>query len=445
MDQTPKGVPSSGRAAAVPSSRLARVARFGGMASRLAAGVAVQGAGRLARGERPALRDLVLTPGNVTRFADELARMRGAAMKMGQLLSMDAGEFLPRELADILARLRADADHMPPRQLRDVLDAEWGRGWLQRFAKFEAHPMAAASIGQIHRARLPDGRELAIKVQYPGVRRSIDSDVANVGTLIRLSGLMPPGVALAPLLEEAKRQLHDEADYAREAGELARFAAFFAGDPDVTLPQPVPEFSTRNVLAMTFVRGRPVEAMAGAPQAERDHIATVLLDVMLRELFHFGSVQTDPNFANYRYDPETRRVVLLDFGAARDYAPERVALYRAMLLAARSGERAAMRDAAVAVGFLSQDTAAHHVDAVLDMIEVASEPLRRSGAYDFGTSTLVARLSGAGEALAFDPSFEEVPPMEVLYLQRKVAGMYLLANRLGARVDVGALIERRLG
>ncbi len=438
-------MPSRGRPAAVPSSRVARVARFGGMASRMAATVAYAGAGQLARGHRPALRDLVLTPSNVARFADELARMRGAAMKMGQLLSMDAGDLIPRELADILARLRADADHMPPRQLRDVLDGEWAPGWLKRFAKFDARPIAAASIGQIHRARLPDGCDLAIKVQYPGVRRSIDSDVANVGTLIRLSGLMPPGIELAPFLEEAKRQLHDEADYAREATELARFADFFEGDPHVTLPRPVPELSTRNVLAMTFVRGQPVEEMIGAPQAERDHIATVLLDVMLRELFVFGAVQTAPNFANYRYDPDTRRVVLLDFGAARDYAPERVAVYREMVLAARTGDRDAMRAAAVAVGFLSEGTAAHHVEAVLDMIDVGAEPLRQTGTYDFGTSRLVARLSAAGEALALDQSFEEVPPMEVLYLQRKVAGMYLLASRLGARVDIGALVARYIG
>jgi len=444
MDQTPKGMPPRGRAAAVPSSRIARVARFGSMASRMAASVATKGAGQLARGQRPVLRDLVLTPGNVARFADELARMRGAAMKMGQLLSMDAGDVLPRELADILARLRADADHMPPRQLRTVLDTEWGPGWLKRFAKFEATPMAAASIGQIHRARLPYGTELAIKVQYPGVRRSIDSDVANVGTLIGLSGLMPPGVELAPFLAEAKRQLHDEADYTREAAELTRFADFFDGDPTVTMPRPVPEFCTHNVLAMTFVRGRPVEAMTGASQEERDHIATVLLDVLLRELFVFGAVQTDPNFANFRYDPESRRVVLLDFGAARDYAPERVAQYRAMVLAARSGDRRAMRRAANGVGFLAPETAEHHASAVLDLIEMGSEPVRNPGPYDFGSSRLVARLSGAGQALAFDQSFDVVPPMEVLYLQRKVAGMYLLANRLGARVDVGALLTRHL-
>ncbi|MEM9781788.1 MAG: AarF/ABC1/UbiB kinase family protein [Pseudomonadota bacterium] len=445
MEQTPP----RGRAQAVPSGRLTRAARLGGVAGRVATGMALGATRDLAAGRRPQLRDLLLTPGNITRFADELARMRGAAMKMGQLLSMDAGDLLPPELTEILARLRADADHMPPRQLRDVLDGEWGRGWLKRFAKFDAHPIAAASIGQVHRGRLPaadgPGRECAIKVQYPGVRRSIDSDVTNVGTLIRMSGLMPPGVALEPLLHEAKRQLHEEADYRHEGQQLSRFGALLDGDPHVTLPVLVPDLTTENVLAMTFVRGRPIEAMASAAQAVRDRIVTVLIDLMLRELFEFGLVQTDPNFANYRYDPDTGRVVLLDFGACRPYAPEHAAIYRRLVLAARDGAPGAIRQAATETGFLSDATAKRHVDALVDMIALAGLPARTVGPYDFGTDRLADQLREAGQGLALDPDFADIPPMEVLYLQRKVAGLYLLASRLGARVDVGALVDRRLG
>ncbi|MEO1471158.1 MAG: AarF/ABC1/UbiB kinase family protein, partial [Pseudomonadota bacterium] len=258
------------RARAVPAGRFTRLARLGGMGAGVAADMAVNGARRLAAGERPGLRELLLAPANVARFADELARMRGAAMKMGQLMSMDAGDLMPPEIAEIMARLRAEADHMPPRQLRDVLDAEWGRGWLGRFAKFDAHPIAAASIGQVHRARLKDGTELAIKVQYPGVRRSIDSDVSNVGALMRMAGVLPPGTDIAPLLEEARRQLHEEADYEREAAQLAAFHRLLAGDDAFTTPAPHDALTTRNVLAMGYVKGVPVERMAEAPQDVRD-------------------------------------------------------------------------------------------------------------------------------------------------------------------------------
>ena len=171
---------------------------MGTMAAGVAGNMALNGLAQLGRGERPTARDLLMTPRNIQRVADELAKMRGAAMKVGQLLSMDTGDVLPPELADIMARLRADADFMPPRQLKQVLNAELGESWLKRFAGFDVHPIAAASIGQVHRANLKDGQELAIKVQYPGIARSIDSDVANVGRLIKLAGVMPPGFDLTP-------------------------------------------------------------------------------------------------------------------------------------------------------------------------------------------------------------------------------------------------------
>ncbi|MEL7488035.1 MAG: AarF/UbiB family protein, partial [Pseudomonadota bacterium] len=179
------------KGAAVPRRRLSRAARFGGLAAGVAGDVALRGAGRALRGERPDLGSLLLTPANAARIADELAKLRGAAMKIGQLVSMDAGDLLPPEFAEIMARLRATAAPMPGRQLKSVLTENWGRDWLRRFDAFDVRPLAAASIGQVHRARTNDGRDLAIKIQYPGVRASIDSDVDNVATLINLSGLLP--------------------------------------------------------------------------------------------------------------------------------------------------------------------------------------------------------------------------------------------------------------
>ena len=158
---------------AVPSGRFARAGAFGRLAGGVAGGMLAEGARRLAQGERPRLGDLILTPGNAARVADRLSHLRGAAMKLSQMISMDAGDLLPPELQTILARLRDQAYRMPPAQLDKVLKAEWGADWRRKFRHFEAAPMAAASIGQVHRATLPDGRVLAIKVQYPGVRDSI--------------------------------------------------------------------------------------------------------------------------------------------------------------------------------------------------------------------------------------------------------------------------------
>ena len=426
---------------AIPSSRAARLGAFGRLAGGVASGMLGEGARRLARGERPRMRDLVLTPGNVGRLADRLSHLRGAAMKLGQMISMDAGDLLPPELAAILAQLRSQAHRMPPEQLRRVLDSEWGPDWRRRFARFNATPIAAASIGQVHRATLPDGRELAIKVQYPGVRESIDSDVDNVATLLRVSGVLPRELDLAPLLTEAKRQLHEEADYEREAAQMTRFADWLDGHADYVVPRPLPELTTARVLAMDFIDGIPIEALADAPQEQRDAAMRDLMALVLREMFEFGAMQTDPNFANYRFQPDVGRLVLLDFGAARDVDPATAKGYRSLLSAGFSGDRDAVREAARAAGFLGEAAVARHRSLVDRMIDIVVTEMNRPGPFDFGDRGFVEVLREQGMEMAADRSTWHIPPVETLFVQRKVSGTALLAARLEARVDVRELVR----
>lgn len=426
---------------AIPSSRAARLGAFGRLAGGVASGMLGERARRLARGERPRMRDLVLTPGNVGRLADRLSHLRGAAMKLGQMISMDAGDLLPPELAAILAQLRSQAHRMPPEQLRRVLDSEWGPDWRRRFARFNATPIAAASIGQVHRATLPDGRELAIKVQYPGVRESIDSDVDNVATLLRVSGVLPRELDLAPLLTEAKRQLHEEADYEREAAQMTRFADWLDGHTDYVVPRPLPELTTARVLAMDFIDGIPIEALADAPQEQRDAAMRDLMALVLREMFEFGAMQTDPNFANYRFQPDAGRLVLLDFGAARDVDPATAQGYRSLLSAGLSGDRDAVREAARAAGFLGEAAVARHRPLVDRMIDIVVTEMSRPGPFDFGDRGFVEVLREQGMEMAADRSTWHIPPVETLFVQRKVSGTALLAARLEARVDVRKLVR----
>ncbi|HEX8484055.1 AarF/ABC1/UbiB kinase family protein [Sphingomonas sp.] len=440
---TKSGQPPAGRP--VPSGRLSRLSAFGRLAGGVAGGVVAEGARRLAAGERPRMGDLLLTPVNAARVADQLSHLRGAAMKLGQMISMDAGDILPPELTAILARLREGAHHMPPRQLDAVLAREWGTGWRARFAHFQAHPIAAASIGQVHRARTRDGRDLAIKVQYPGVRESIDADVDNVATLLRITGLLPRELDFAPLLIEAKRQLHEEADYRREGAMLERFGTLLAGDARFALPALVPELTTDHVLAMTFVQGVPIETLEDAPQEVRDRLVTSLIALVLRELFDWGLMQTDPNFANYRWQAETGRLVLLDFGAARPVPAETAHAYRALLLAGLSGDRDAVREAAVTTGFLGEAAVARHRPLVDRMIDVVLGELNRAGPFDFGDRAFVAALREQGMTMAADRATWHLPPIETLFVQRKISGTALLAARLKACVDVRTMIADALG
>ncbi len=424
---------------AVPSGRLARLGTFGRLAGGVAGGMLAEGARRLANGERPRLGDMILTPGNAARLADRLAHLRGAAMKLGQMISMDAGDILPAELSAILARLRDQAQRMPPQQLDKVLAAEWGRDWRRRFRHFEATPIAAASIGQVHRATLPDGRTLAIKVQYPGVADSIDADVDNVATLLRISNLLPATIDLAPLLAEAKRQLADETDYLREGSELRRFGTLLAGDARYIVPELEDGLTTRRVLAMTFVEGQSIETLIDAPQTVRDSAMTALIDLVLHELFAFGVMQTDPNFANYRWQAETGRLVLLDFGAARAVPPATADAYRALLDAGFARDLDRVRDIAVATGFLGQGAVAAHRPAVDRIVAAIDQAMHRPGPFDFGDRAFVPVVREEAKGLLADRSAWHVPPADMLFVQRKVSGTALLAARLKARVRVREL------
>ena len=430
------------RSGAVPTGRLTRLMHMGGIAGGVAGGIVAGGLRQLAQGQRPDLGQLMLTPANALRVTQGLSHMRGAALKLGQMLSMDTGVVLPAEMTRILAALRDDAKHMPPKQLQTVLNAEWGAGWRARFVRFDVRPFAAASIGQVHRAVTTDGRDLAIKVQYPGVRASIDSDIDNMAAFLRLPGLTPAGMDLKPLLAEAKRQLHDEADYETEAAHLTRFHALMAGSDAFTTPALHADLSTPQVLAMTYMPSQPIDSLTQADQPTRDRAAAALIDLTLREVFSFGAMQTDPNLANYRHDPVTGRIVLLDFGAVRTYGPEVATAFRALLNAGLDADRTAIHAAMLHIGYFGRDTAAQHRDLILQMFDTAMAPLRQDTPFDFGTADLLDRLRDMGLAIGTDRDLLHVPPAQTLFLHRKIGGMYLLATKLKARVDLRALVTR---
>lgn len=425
----------------VPSSRFVRAAKLGGLASSIAGSVMAEGAKSLARGQRPVMSDLLLTPQNALKVADKLAQMRGAAMKMGQLMSMDAGEMLPPELSQIMARLRSEAHFMPPAQLKKVLITAWGPDFLKHFKKFDVHPIAAASIGQVHRAWTKDGRDLAIKVQYPGVRTSIDSDVDNVATLMKISGLVPKGLDISPMLEEAKRQLHEEADYEREGKYLALFGQLKENSTDFTVPALHADLTTREVLAMSFVEGVPIESLETAPQAERDRVMRLIVDLIFRELFEYRLMQTDPNFANFRYDPATGRVILLDFGATREFPEDFAERYRRLLRAGLADDMTGVRDAAREIGFLHAEMPEDLEAMLLGMFRMTVEPLRQPGLYDFGQNDLALRMRDESMALQSHRHHFRFPPVDSLFLQRKFGGVYLLATKLRARIALRDVVE----
>ncbi len=428
----------------LPSSRIGRLSKLGRLAGGIVGGAMGEGVRQLAQGKRPSLPDMLMTPGNFQRLSDRLAEMRGAAMKIGQLISMEGGEFIPVELNELLARLRKNAYSMPLGQVAAVLNQNWGKGWQDQFEQFSFTPLASASIGQVHEARLKDGAHVAIKVQYPGVRDSIDADVNNVTSLLKMVSLVPKHLDLDGLLAEAKTQLHQEADYAGEAAHLESFADLLQDDDRFQVPRVFSDWTTSEVLTMEFLDGQPIESLLHHPQEERNRVGGSLLELSLRELFEWGLVQTDPNFANFHYQPDSGRIQLFDFGASRAYTDERTGAFRNLIHHVLGDKREAIEFAATEVGYLGDNDPAHYRDSVVQLISTACEPLSAGQEYDFGQSDLASRMADITLQVRTKQSHGQLPPPDVLFLHRKLGGIYLLLNRLGARVDVAALMQPHL-
>ncbi|MFP3426755.1 MULTISPECIES: ABC1 kinase family protein [Pseudoalteromonas] len=425
----------------VPTSRLSRFAKLGSLATGVAGNMLVDGAKSALTGKGWDNKRLLLQPKNIEKLAVQLSHLRGAAMKLGQLLSMDAGDLLSPELAQLLALLRSDANPMPHKQLVEVLKEQWGDDWLSRFSHIELRPFAAASIGQVHLAYQENGDKLAVKVQYPGIAKSVESDVDNVITLLTLSRLLPKDLDIKPLVNEAKAQLLAEADYLREADYLIRYKNALNGNAHFKVPDVYTSHSTQQVLTMEYVNAEPIESITEQPQSQRSFVAEQLINLFFKEMFEFKLIQTDPNFANFHYQTETQKIVLFDFGATREISTELSSAYLALFKAGSDNSREGVLKAASQIGYFKDDIMDNYKNNVIDLFLMACEPLRHDGEFDFKHSELALKIKDAGLALSAQSQQWHTPPVDALFIHRKLAGLYLIAARLGAKIDVRALFS----
>lgn len=424
----------------VPSSRLSRASKFGGLLAKVATNVAYNGTKQLFSGNKPSVSDLVLTPSNLQKLTNELAAMRGAAMKLGQLLSMDAGELIPPELSHILAKLRDNAHAMPHKQLVTLLRDAWSDNWVDNFAYFNLKPFACASIGQVHIANDDSGKKLAIKLQYPGVSNAIKSDVDNLGRILKLSGLIPKQVDLNTLLEKTAEQLINEANYQLEASYIETFSNKL-DKTQFALPNVSP-LSTQTILVMSFIEGMPIEQAATLPEETRNHFVKSLFSLFFVELFELKLMQTDPNFANYVFNNETHTIGLLDFGATREISPAISNGYLSLFTALSSQDSAQVEDAARTTGFFKQDIDTTYLEQILALFDIASMPLRFDGEYNFANCTIATKLRAQSVTINKRKDQWHTPPVDALFIHRKIAGLYLIAKRLNAKVNVKQLFAK---
>jgi aarF domain-containing kinase len=398
---------------------------------------------RVASGAASASGSIMLSPGNLEVLVAKLSRMRGAALKLGQIISFQDIKMLPPEIHQVLQRVQDSADYMPASQRNKVLADNLGADWRELFDSFDEVPIAAASIGQVHKAILRATRQpVAVKVQYPGVANSIDSDLNNLSVLLTASRLLPKGLFLDKTIANARTELAWECDYTREAECQTRFRDLLQDDTDVFIvPKVVPEASGREVLTAELMTGIGVTKLPALSQKERDWIGAQILRLCLREIVEFKFMQTDPNWTNFLYNKEKQKIELLDFGASREYPDEFVDPYVNILIAASKGDRKTIGERSVELGYLTGNESRSMVNAHIDSVLTLAEPFQASGpeVYDFRGQTITDRVRSLIPVMIRERLAP--PPEETYSLHRKLSGAFLLCARLGSRVPCRSLFE----
>jgi predicted unusual protein kinase regulating ubiquinone biosynthesis (AarF/ABC1/UbiB family) len=341
----------------IPKGRVRRSAKLGSTLGKQATRYAGTKTANVARSpqsadERLESRHLEMA----LKIASTLGEMKGAAMKLGQLASFVDTDFLPEEYREIyqeqLARLRTSAPAMPWEKVVTVLESEYRDERLDElFAEIEPEAIAAASIGQVHRATLHDGRTVAVKVQYPGVAEALEADLQNMGMIVRLGKALAPGLDPKAIAEEVRERVMEELDYEYEAQSQRTFSRAYRRHPFIYVPDVLTRLSRRRVLVTEYVEGLGFEAVKQLPKQERDRFGEIVYRFSFGSIYHLQHFNADPHPGNYIL-MQDGRIAFLDFGMTKRLDPEQIELEQRAVDAAARRDPGALRDALHDLGFV---------------------------------------------------------------------------------------------
>jgi len=398
---------------------------------------------------------------NIDFFVSELGRLKGSVVKIGQMMATYGDYMMPPEVADALHNLEDNTQAMAWPVIAKVLQKELGANVLAEL-EIDPEPLAAASLGQVHRAVLrKSGEALCIKVQYPGVEDTIDADFNAVLRLLKISRLLSSTRNIDDWFGDIRLLLHKEVDYEQERRDLDFVGKSLAGDDRFVVPKSYPAFSTRRVLTMSYEAADSVNsaAVAALAQARRDRLGSAVLDVFLTELFQWRRMQTDPNFGNFRVriDPkgQSDKLVLLDFGAMRMLPDTFANEFCAMMIAAYQRDRPQFLAKSLSLGFMKvhfpQTVLDNFVDIGIDIAEPLRTPdasvpacaVNANGQYHWRDSGLPKRIAKRAIAASISKYFA-LPPKDFLYVMRKLMGVYALISLLDAQFTADTALLKYL-
>jgi predicted unusual protein kinase regulating ubiquinone biosynthesis (AarF/ABC1/UbiB family) len=438
----------------LPTGRLARTARVGGLVT----GQGLRWAGmrtanRVRTPERAAAAQSERTAALVQELVDQLGQMRGAAMKVGQMISMVDFDGLPDterdELQRRLAALRDDVPPVPFADLEKLMRHEFG-GPLERvFSDFDKRAFAAASIGQVHRATTLAGEDVAVKIQYPGVAEAVETDLRNAMMLLPLVKRLAPGLDARALALEMRERIGEELDYELEAQNQRRIERLMRGHPFVHVPRVHTDISTRRVLVSEYVEGERFEAVRRAEEPQRDRYGEIVFRFFFGLVYRDRIVLGDPHPGNYLLRPDGR-VCFLDFGLLRDVDAARVADERAIALAVRAKDAAAVKAALLEGGYLPADRAdAVDADFALTLMRMAIKwyavpGQRRFSPHDAGRGRDRERPDSEQRAAMRTQVNQFTLPPDSILIRRMHSIVAVVLEQLQAGADWGAIAAEYL-
>jgi predicted unusual protein kinase regulating ubiquinone biosynthesis (AarF/ABC1/UbiB family) len=343
--------------AKIPTGRLRRSAKLGSIAGVQGARYAGTKAANVARSEEQGKEKLDQRHlETAMKMVGALGQMKGAAMKLGQFASFIDTDFLPDESREIyqeqLAKLRTSAPPMPWEKVEKVLDEEYdGEPLSELFAEIEPEAFAAASIGQVHRAELPDGRRVAVKIQYPGIAEALDADLRNAGTIVRLARALAPGLDAKAIAAELRERVMEELDYEYEAQNQRSFSRAYRDHPFIYVPEVMTRLSRRRVLVTELVEGLDFEQVKQLSHDERSRFGEIVFRGSFGSIYHLRHFNADPHPGNYIL-MEDGRVAFLDFGMTKKLDHEQIVLEQRVIDAAFHNDPERFRSALHELGFI---------------------------------------------------------------------------------------------
>ncbi|MDB3860164.1 AarF/ABC1/UbiB kinase family protein [Paracoccaceae bacterium] len=427
----------------LPISSMARTTLSAGLLLRLGINTSQSLMSDLFSVKRPALKSALISKKNVTATVDTLKNLRGAAMKFGQLLSLDETVILSPDLAAIFAQLQSSGYSMTPSQLKKVLNHNWGDDWLKHFKYFDVRPFAAASIGQVHKATLKSGEVVAIKVQFPGVKQSIDSDLATLKFIMKTSGMLPENFPLEHYLSQCGDLLKRETNYELEAENINLFSGFLNGSKVIHVPKVYNKLSTDQTLTMSFLEGRELSNIMEFDQSARDEISLNLIELLFNEIFNFKMVQTDPNLANFLLTRGGKSICILDFGACCRLSEDTHRLFKELLSVALSLDLNCIKSFLQEKNFIPQETSMAGTKFLENIISVTINELSKDETFDFQKSKVFQLIVQENLNLYFDLIPSSVLGSDFIFIQRKIFGLILFFRSIGTKLPLLKILKHQ--